>query len=160
MIYDKNKGLKFKSVSEEWINLFSSENIHMSVNYILKHKKIQDNIKMTRRHYHLQKKFNTWISRKICYFQEENQKSWFSFSLQYPVRSYLSIGYVPVRRISCSCYACLRKLASPWNIRKYKYNQYWYKGENQQCSYCPVIGPYNNCRIVHCIDNKKTTLIN
>ena len=36
----------------------------------------------------------------------------------------LGIGYVAVRHIPGICYACLRKLASSWNRRQDKYNQF------------------------------------
>ena len=37
-----------------------------------------------------------------------------------------------------------------------KYNQDIYKGENQNCSYWPIIGSYKNWQIIHCIDSRKT----
>ena len=52
----------------------------------------------------------------------------------------LCIVYVFVRHIPCSCYTCLRKLYSPWNRIKYKYNQNRYNGENQQYIYYPILG--------------------
>ena len=65
------------------------------------------------------------------------------------------IGYIAVRRIPCNCYACLRKLDSLWNRIKVNYNKYKYKGENQQCSYWPILGSYKNWQIIHFIDSKK-----
>ena len=55
----------------------------------------------------------------------------------YNIISYLLlvIGYDAVRRIICSCSECLRKLSSPWNRIKDKYNQDQYKGENQNFVY-------------------------
>ena len=42
-----------------------------------------------------------------------------------------------------------------WNRNQDKYNQVWYKGENQNCVYWPIIGSYNNWKIIHCIDSIK-----
>ena len=44
---------------------------------------------------------------------------------QYKIRAepILDIGYVAVIHIPYSCYACLRKLSSPWNRIQDKYNK-------------------------------------
>ena len=64
----------------------------------------------------------------------------------------MGIGYVSVIWIPCNCSACLRKLYSPWIKSQYNYNQDQYKASNQQCIYWPILGPYNNWKIIHCID--------
>ena len=67
----------------------------------------------------------------------------------------LGIGYVSIRRIQYSYSACLRKLASPWNIGQYNCNKDGRKGENQQCVYWTILGYYDNCQIINCIYSKK-----
>ena len=78
---------------------------------------------------------------------------------QYIIRTdpMLVIGCDAVWWITCSCYACLRKLSFPCNIIQYNYNKDIYKGENLHCVYWPIIWPYKNWQIIHCIDSKNTT---
>ena len=52
----------------------------------------------------------------------------------------LGIGYVAVIQILYRYCECLRKLPSSLNIIKDKYNQYWYKYENQQWVYWLILG--------------------
>ena len=67
----------------------------------------------------------------------------------------MDIGYVYFIQVTCICSSCLRKLASPWNRSQDKYNQYQYKGENQNCIYCPILGSYKFWQIIHCIDSRE-----
>ena len=65
----------------------------------------------------------------------------------------LVIGYVAFRCILCRCCACLSKLSHLQNRIQDKYNQYQYKGENQQFFYWPILELYNNWHIIPCIDS-------
>ena len=67
----------------------------------------------------------------------------------------LAIGYVDFIRIPCRCYECLSKLDSLWNIWQNNFNKVWYKGKNQHCVYCPILGYYNNWEIINYIDSRK-----
>ena len=73
IICDNNKGLKFKSFSEECFKLCSYANMQTVVKGGLYHKAKKGVTKLNRSNYHLQKNimFNTWILRKICWFQEK-----------------------------------------------------------------------------------------
>ena len=68
------------------------------------------------------------IKKKYVGFKKNINKRGLIF--QYKIRSdpMFGIGYVAVRRIPCSCHACLSELSYPWNIRKDKYNRDQYKG--------------------------------
>ena len=61
------------------------------------------------------------------------------------------VVYVAIRWIPYIFSTCLRKLASPQNRRKYKYNKYRYKGEDQKFFYRPILGSYENWQIINCI---------
>ena len=69
----------------------------------------------------------------------------------------LDIGNVAVIQLPCSCYEFLRKLYSQYNIIQDKYNQDQYKGENWQYVFWPILGIYNNWKIIYCIDIKNNT---
>ena len=66
----------------------------------------------------------------------------------------LCIGYVEFKWV-CICSAFLRKLDSPLNRSQDNYNHDRYRGENQNCEYWPILGSYNNWKIIHCIDGRK-----
>ena len=67
----------------------------------------------------------------------------------------MGIGYVALIQKPCRCSSCLRTLDYPWNRSQDKYNQDQYKGENQNCIYWPILGSYNNWKIIHCIESRK-----
>ena len=67
----------------------------------------------------------------------------------------MGIGYIAVRRIPFRCSECLRKIASPWSRSKYKYNQYQYKGDNQNCVYWTILWSFKKWKIIHCIPSRK-----
>ena len=67
----------------------------------------------------------------------------------------MSIGYVAVRYIPCSCLECLNKLSPPWNISLDKYNQDRYKFDNQNFVYWPILRSLKNWQIIHCIASRK-----
>ena len=68
---------------------------------------------------------------------------------------FLGIGYIYVSHISCSCSACLVKMASPWNRSQDKYNHYRCKGENKNYIYWPILRSYNNWQIIYYIASRK-----
>ena len=123
----------------------------------LNHNKRQDISKLNRSHYHLQKRgfsiHEYW--EKYVGFKKNIKKHGLIFCYNIRADNLLGIGYVYVRLIHFSCYACLSKMYSPWNISQDKYNQDQYKSENQNCVYWPILGSYNNWKIVHCIDSRK-----
>ena len=97
----------------------------------IKYKKRQHVAKLNRRHYHLQKKrlFNTLISiKKAVGFKKNIRKHGLHLPYNIRIDTLLSIGYIAVRHIPCSCSSYLRKLASPCNISQNKYSQDQYKG--------------------------------
>ena len=87
------------------IQVCSYENRQTCVKGVLKHNKRQDISKLDKSHYHLQIKimFNTWILRKISWFQEKNKKHGFLFHYNIIEDILLGICYVAVKRIRCSC---------------------------------------------------------
>ena len=121
--------------AEECIKLCTSEGSQMGVKGILKHKRIQDIVKISTRHIiiHKKKMFNTWILRKTVGFKKNIKKHGLLF--HYNIRSYpmLGIGHFSVIWIQFRCSAYLRKLYSPCNIGQDIYTQVRYKVENQQC---------------------------
>ena len=95
------------------------------------------------------------IKKKSVGFKKNNKKRGLLFHYNKRADILLAIGYVDCRSISCRCSSYVRKLASPWNRSQDKYNQYQYKGENQNCIYLNILGSYNNWQIIHCIDSRK-----
>ena len=73
------------------------------------------------------------------------------------IRAYplLGIHYVAVIRKPCRCSACLRKLIYLWKISQDQYNHDRYKSANQNLFDWPILGSYNNWKIIHCIDCRK-----
>ena len=63
------------------------------------------------------------ISKKAVGFKKYIKKHGLLFHINILVYPLLGICYVASRQISCRCSACLSKMATPWNISQYKYNQ-------------------------------------
>ena len=66
----------------------------------------------------------------------------------------LGIEFLYVRRKPFRCSGFKRKLACPWNRSQDKYNQDWYKSENQYCLHWLILGSYQNSQIMHCIESR------
>ena len=66
-----------------------------------------------------------YMNIKKKYFGFKGNIKNYGLPFHYNIREdpMLGIGYVAVRRIPCSCSACLSELDSPWNIRQDKFNQ-------------------------------------
>ena len=128
----------------------------MGVKCGLNHKKIQDISKITWRSYHLQKRILSIHGYQEKAVDFKNNIKYYGLVFHYNVCAYpmLIIGYVDIKHIPCSCYACLSKLAFPCNIVQDKYNKDQYKVGNQQCVHWPILGSCNNYHIIHCIDSK------
>ena len=95
------------------------------------------------------------INNKDVGFKKNINKHGLIFQSNIRSDPLLGICYVAVIQIPRSCSECLRKLTSPWNISQDKYNQDLYKGDNQNCVYWPILGSYNNQKIIHCIQIRK-----
>ena len=95
------------------------------------------------------------IKKKAVGFKKNIKKHALTFHYNITSDPFLDIGYVPVRRIPCSCFACLSKMNPPQKISQDKYNQDRYKGANKNCVYWNFIEPYNNKKIIHSIDSIK-----
>ena len=67
MICDKIKGLKFKSVSEDFIRLCSSENRQTGVKCVVTQNKVQNSARFNRSNYHLQKNYVQYMNIKKKY---------------------------------------------------------------------------------------------
>ena len=80
------------------------------------------------------------INNKSIGFNKNIKKHGSIFHYDIISDPFLSISYVSVRMIPCSCLECLRKLYFPWNISQDKYNQEQYKGENQNYFHWPILG--------------------
>ena len=52
-------------------------------------------------------------------FKKSIKKHGFIFHCNTRTDHFVGVGYVAIGRIPCSCYACLKKLDSTWNIRQY-----------------------------------------
>ena len=98
---------------------------------------------------------NTWIFLKTIGLKKNIKNHGLLFYYNIREDPLLGIDYVAYIWILCVCYECLRKLPSPWNISRAKYNKDQYKGENQNFVYWPILGPYKNWKIMHCIDSIK-----
>ena len=106
---------------------------------------------MMRSHYYLQEKFNTGISIKTVCFKKNVKNHGFLFHCNIREDTMLVIVYVVARQITCISSTCGSKLASTWNKRQDKLNQYQYKGEYRHSVYWTILGSYKNWNIIQCI---------
>ena len=60
----------------------------------------------------------------------------------------LGHGICAIRRIPCACVACTSMLDQPWIYDIWLKKQARYQPVIN-CTYWPVLGPYNNCNIIH-----------
>ena len=122
----------------------------------MKHNKRKYFSKFKRLNHHLQKRiFSLYIIIKKVVVLKENIRNCGFFHYNIRADPLLSISYVVDRWISCSYSDYLSKMSSSGIRSQDKYNQVWYKGENKNCVYWPILGSYNNQQIIHCIDSRK-----
>ena len=115
---------------------------------------------MNQRYYHYHNKKDVQydgINKKfVGFLQGKNiTKHGCSFHYNYRCDPNLGIGYAAVQRIPCCCEACMLQLAQPWDHQTDYYNQPRYSGNNTDCVLWPLLGSYNNWKVVH-FKNKKT----
>ena len=65
----------------------------------------------------------------------------------------LGLGKIAVRRIPCSCDACVHQLSLPWELNKEFIKQPRYSSNNTERSLWPVLGELNNWILITIIDD-------
>ena len=116
------------------------------------------NHKLNERYYHVQDPNNvrySKLSKKAVGWINIKGQNGDGIRHHYNLRAdpALGIDYVAVRRIPCMCDACEKQLKQPWILNKPFYEQPRYIGNNVDCSLWKVLGPLNNWRQVHIVDN-------
>ena len=116
------------------------------------------NHKLNERYYHVQDPNNvrySKISKKAVGWIHTQGQNGDGIRHHYNLRAdpALGIDYVVVRRIPCMCVACVNQLQQPWLVNKPFSEQPRYIGNNVHCSLWNIMGPLNNWRKIHIIDN-------